>query len=518
MKLSLTSKIFIAFLLTSSLSLTLMLVSVRYFTFQGFQEYVHQRELDKLKGFADGLGDWFKHNGSWDKLRGNRPHWNYFIRSGWLVDEPSKGVTSSGSLGDRYPAEPHPLHRPGNQPPPRRYGPGISPPPPPPPGRPSHRPPPPQAQSSQGPSWDPMRLGPRVALFDIHKSYVVGQPDRTPFSAFSTLPILADGNQVGWLGLEPPRRLTHPQDQAFVSKQTIVIYVIGGSVLALTVIIAWLLSRHMLAPVRKLAMATRALRERRFETRISVESSDELGQLAKDFNSMARALERYEDRQQQWLSDISHELRTPLAVLLGEIEALQDGVRQPDEAALQSLRAEAERLNKMVNDVHELSLAEAGDLVINKTELNPGQVLADTVDRFRHRLEQADIKVEQEIEPQAGPTFMADEERLDQLFSNLLQNVLKHATTPGVLKIWQEHKPDAIKLCVEDSGPGVPQEALSKLFDRLYRADPSRSRATGGSGLGLAICKTIVESHDGFIRALNSASGGLLIEIEFPLH
>jgi len=362
-----------------------------------------------------------------------------------------------------------------------------------------------------------MRLGPRLAVFDLRKTLVAGQLDQIPFSAFSTLPIKSHGKQVGWLGLEPPRQLTHPQDQAFLSQQTKVIWAIAASILALTVIIAWLLARHMLAPVRKLATATRALRERRFDTRLPVESSDELGQLAKDFNSMARALERYEERQQQWLSDISHELRTPLAVLLSEIEALQDGVRQMDEASLLSLHGEADRLNRMINDVHELSLAEAGDLIINKVMLKPGQVLADTVERFRRRLGQAGIEIETEIADQASPAIMADEERLSRLFTNLLENVLRHAATPGVLKVWQKQKTDAIKFSIEDSGPGVPQEALPKLFDRLYRVDPSRTRNTGGSGLGLAICKTIVESHGGAIRALNGASGGLLIEIEFPL-
>lgn len=515
MKLSLTGKIFLAFLLTSGLSLMLMLVSVRYFTFQGFQDYVHQRELDQLKGFAVGLGDWYQQNGSWNKLKGNLALWDSFIRSGWLIGESSQAVTTSGSSNNRFPSAAPPFNRKGGPLPPQHHGLGPVPPQPP-PIRPGFPPPPRQAPGQPGPSWDPMRLATRMAVFDMHKSLVAGRP-RVSFFASSTLPILADGSQIGWLGLEPQRQLTRPQDQAFVRQQNIVIYLIGGSVLALTVIIAWLLSRHMLAPVRKLAKATRALRERRFETRIAAESSDELGQLAKDFNSMASALQKYEARQQQWLSDISHELRTPLAVLQGEIEALQDGVRRPDEAALESLRAEAERLSKMVDDVHELSLAEAGDQVLNLAELNPGRVMANTVERFKHRLEQAGIKVNLDLETETNPIIMADQERLDRLFSNLLQNVLRHASRPGELKIWQETAPASVKLCIEDSGPGVPRGTLPKLFDRLYRVDSSRSRATGGSGLGLAICKTIVESHGGNIRALNGTSGGLLIEIELPL-
>jgi two-component system sensor histidine kinase BaeS len=492
-----------------------MLVSVRYFTHQGFQDYVFQRELNSLKSFATGLGDWFARNKNWDKLRRNPDLWRTFIQSGWLSDENIQRNVKSNPAEYRRSSGLRPPTPPYNQPPPRRLGPG--PPGSPPPIRPIQRPPPPQVQSQLGPSWDPMRLGPRIAVFDMNKRLVAGQPRGASFSDFSTLPINVNGTQVGWLGLEPPRQLTSARDRAFISRQTTVIYIIGGSVLALTIIIAWLLSRHMLAPVHRLAAATKNLRARRFEIRIPVESSDELGQLARDFNSMASELARHEDRQQQWLSDISHELRTPLAVLLGEIEAMQDGVRQTDDAALQSLRTEAERLNKMVNDIHQLSLADSGSMVLNKVELSPGQVLAETVERFRRRLETAGIEIKLEIQSKGGPLIMADKESLDRLFSNLLQNVLRHAATPGVLRVWQEQTHNTVKLCVEDSGPGVPRDSLPKLFDRLYRADGSRSRSTGGSGLGLAICKSIVESHGGVIRALNGKSGGLLIEIEFPL-
>ena len=516
MKLSLTGKIFIAFLLTSGLSLLLMLVSVRYFTFQGFQEYVHNRQLEELQGVTAGLEAWYKQNGSWDKLKGNRQLWHSLIRSNWFINEQGQIFSIYDSQGHKFFAVPPPFDHPGVPIPqggPESGSPYMQPSP----VRQGEFPPPPFMRERPGPGWHPMRLDSRMALFDMQNRLVIGMPGRTSISSYSKLPILSDGVQVGWLGLAPSPRLSHPQDQAFVNRQTIVIYVIGGSVLALTIIIAWLLSRHMLAPVRKLAMATRALRERRFETRIIAESSDELGQLARDFNSMARALEKYEARQQQWLADISHELRTPLAVLLGEIEALQDGVRRPDEGALLSLHKEAERLNQMVNDVHDISLAEAGDLVLSETKLDPWQVLTNTVARFKNRLEQAGVNVESDMGPSAGGIIMGDEERLTRVFSNLLENVLRHAAKPGVLKVWQKPQADSIKLYLEDSGPGVLPEALPKLFDRLYRADPSRSRATGGSGLGLAICKTIVESHGGSINALNGSTGGLLIEIVFPL-
>jgi len=285
----------------------------------------------------------------------------------------------------------------------------------------------------------------------------------------------------------------------------------------LAAVVAFFLSRHLLAPVEKLTAGTQALMSRRFDTRIEVKTKDELGQLAVDFNAMAQTLERYEQMRHQWISDIAHELRTPLSILRGEIEALQDGVREINRDTLDSLSVEARHLSKIVDDLHELSMADTEALSMKKVPIDPAAILGETLGRFTQSLTESHIAIENNLENQSPITIIGDADRLRQLFSNLVENVLRYADAPGVLKIGQARTANRLILSFEDSGPGVPEEALGHLFDRLYRVDRSRVRTHGGSGLGLSICKSLVNALGGEIRAANGNLGGLRIEVEFPL-
>ncbi len=292
------------------------------------------------------------------------------------------------------------------------------------------------------------------------------------------------------------------------------------SLLILAVIVSFILSKHVLRPIRQLAKGTQALSSFEFETKININTKDELGQLASLFNMMAQTLKRYEHMQKQWISDISHELRTPLSILQGEIEALQDGIREIDYKVLDSLSSEVFYISKIIDDLLQLSLAEVKTLHYKNEPLNPLSVLKDTLRIFENRLLVHQISVEENlrIEIDNNVTILGDEDRLKQVFSNILENTLRYSTFPGTLKIWQHHTKTSLFLYFEDSGPGVPEESIDRLFDRLYRVDKSRSRVKGGSGLGLAICKNIIEAHSGKIRAVNAQSGGLRIEIILPLY
>lgn len=168
--------------------------------------------------------------------------------------------------------------------------------------------------------------------------------------------IAVDGQTVGWLGLHKKEHLANPLAVGFLTQQSHMLYIVGGVILLLAAALAFLLSRHLLTPVQKLTAGTRALTSRQFGIRIKVDSKDELGQLATDFNTMALTLEKYERMRWQWVSDFAHELRTPLAILRGEIEALRDGVRKVNRDTLDSLYSEVRHLSEIVNDLHELSL------------------------------------------------------------------------------------------------------------------------------------------------------------------
>jgi two-component system sensor histidine kinase BaeS len=233
---------------------------------------------------------------------------------------------------------------------------------------------------------------------------------------------------------------------------------------------------------------------------------------------MAQKLETYERNQKQWVSDIAHELRTPLAILTGEIKALQEGVRKADETSLSSLSDEAKHLSKIVGDLHYLALSEAGDAPMAMDIIKPLPVLSQAVYFFKTRLEENNMVLHFHLDPSSADLKMTgDRDRMMQLFTNLLENNLMHADKPGELTIRQANSEGKIKISFEDTGPGVSKQDLPRLFERLYRADPSRSRQTGSTGLGLSICKSIVENHKGTISASQSELGGLRIDIHFPL-
>jgi len=482
MKFNLSIKIFITFLLVTITCSLLIVISTKI-SKRYFDKYAQQKEMKKLEYLADAVSKFYSENHGWDLLVQNPDLWGSLLKSG-----SSKVDLIKPSQEGKSPLEPTIIMRP----------PSLD------------RVPP-------MPIWDPLNLSPRLTLFDIKKNRIAGN-DQGPINEYDTLPVVVDNSAVGWIGLRPNKKQSDSLDQEYVQTQSMIIFITGGIILLASSLFALIFSRQLLRPIKLLADATKALTQRNFGVRIQVKSSDELGNLAERFNFMAKKMEDYEENQQQWLSDISHELRTPLSVLIGEIEALQDGIRKPDEKSLASLRDEAKHLEKLVNDLHALSLAEAGAISMKMASLKPVHILTQAITHFQNRIESSGMSMEIMLEPGADDLHIqGDPHRLIQLFSNLIENALIHTEKPGRLIIRQTHTKDKIILIFEDTGPGVPDESLSRLFERLYRTDSSRSRLTGGSGLGLAICKSIVELHNGKIQALNGGEGGLKIEITLPL-
>ncbi len=501
----LSYKIFLTFLLTFLTIVVLMVVIMQFYAYRNFSEYVHKMEILRQNELIPLLSEEYQRNQGWESLRNNNRRWGHILR-------------------------PRPFTSDSTEPPPlpsgfATYTPPPPPPPPPPDERnwerehhPRRRPPEERLlRDGRGrkPPPTPFRIEHRFTLFDTDKKPVVGEAVTAENHTLKEITL--DGNTVGWLGLKKEDRLSQPLDIAFIKQQSQAFYTIGGLMLVLAAIVAFVLSRHLLAPVQQLTKGTQALTSRNFHTRINVNTADELGQLAADFNVMAQTLEKYENMRQQWVSDISHELRTPLSILQGEIEALQDGVRELNKKTLDSLHSEVLHLSQIVNDLHDLSLAETGTLHFEREPINPLYVLQETIRKFQNRFAQQHITLVDDLGDIQNITLMGDKNRLAQLFSNLLENTLRYTDSPGTLRIGQISTGTHVSLNFEDTKPGVPEESLSRLFDRLYRVEPSRNRAKGSSGLGLAICKSIVETHGGTIKAVNAPNGGLRIEIVFPL-
>jgi len=483
MRFKLSYKIFTTLTLTSLLVVALMVGLIRFYVARNFTDYVNRSLLVRYSKVADALAAEYLTHKNWQVFREYPGRWQEILSTSLPRKDFDPGIR---------PLRPPDLEN-------REFS-----------GRAKDSP-------SLGPSRRIKRLARRLALFDADKQPISGGRARVAYDGYTLQAIVADGQTVGWLGLYKREQPANPLAVGFLTQQSQMLYIIGGGILLLAAVVAFLLSRHLLAPVEKLTAGTQALMSRRFDTRIEVESADELGQLAADFNTMARTLESYEQMRQQWISDIAHELRTPLSILRGEIEALQDGVRKVNRDTLNSLYTEARHLSKIVNDLHELSLADTGVLSIKKVPVDPAAILGETLGHFTQSFTENHITIENNLGDYPPSTILGDADRLRQLFSNLVENVLRYADAPGVLKIGQACTAGHLILSFEDSGPGVPEDALTHLFDRLYRVDRSRTRAHGGSGLGLSICKSFVNALGGEIRAANGNSGGLRIEIEFPL-
>lgn len=330
-------------------------------------------------------------------------------------------------------------------------------------------------------------------------------------------PIVARGETVGYIGLRTFQRFLYPMQVQFLGEQRLALLVGAGGMVLIVMIVSFPLARRMVRPIKEMAAATHDIASGKYATRIDFSSTDELGQLAGDFNAMAGTLEKHDKERRQWIADISHELRTPISILQGEIEALLDGIRRIDNETIRSLHSETLRLKRLVEDLYQLSLSDLGAMNYRKEKIDLVKVLMDSIESYRDSFLRKGIDLQERVSGNRGIPCFADWERLNQLFTNLLENSLRYTDPGGKLEIVAEVRGNAMVVDFCDSKPGVSEGDIEKVFERFYRVEGSRNRRSGGTGLGLAICKEIVHAHEGTISAHPSPMGGLLIRIEFPI-
>lgn len=281
----------------------------------------------------------------------------------------------------------------------------------------------------------------------------------------------------------------------------------------LAVAVAWLFGRYIARPIEELLQGTQGLIEGKFETRIETTRTDEFGKLQRNFNRLGEVLTQHEEYRRQWVADTSHELRTPLAVLRAEIEAIQDGIHEPDEKTLAVLHSEVLHLNKLVNDLYELARSDQGELDFRLTEVSLDEVVRETAEAFNERFVQGKLGLKLKARP---VKVLADRGRLKQLFHNLCENSYRYTDPGGSLRIETRVEGDKAVVTFDDTAPAVDPQMLEQLFERFYRVEASRTRGRGGSGLGLAICKKIAEAHQGELSAELSQLGGLRFTLTLP--
>ncbi len=353
----------------------------------------------------------------------------------------------------------------------------------------------------------------RFLLVDDQKSRVAGAV-MAPDKQYRVEPVEVEGKIVGWLGFVPAQVGLPWDAQRFLSNQARMLTASLVIALTLAAILGFVLARHLSRPVKNLATVVEALTRGEYTERALIRTGDEIGTLGRDVNRLAETLEKNRSARRRWMTDIAHELRTPVAILKGEIEAIEDGIRPVNEQATASLREEAEHLARLVDDLQTLALSDAGALNLQIEPVNFSVLTRQSVEAFRTRL--AERSIELSLHVTEGIILNADPQRLKQLLRNLLENCCRYVDTGGLVSLSLAANDQTVVLSLDDSGPGLEAGQLEHLFERFYRVDESRSRSTGGSGLGLAICRNIVESHQGNIRAENSSMGGLCIHVELP--
>ncbi|PKH87042.1 ATP-binding protein [Colwellia sp. Bg11-28] len=508
------TKLILTLLFISLLLLSIIYIAVQWSFDRGMLDYVNKKELASLQLLSNNLATFYQQEQRWTTLvaasNNNRrppprkherfsspPVQNDQFRPSqtWrkLLKLSHDGVKLPTDVRQYLAANDDfmPKH---NRPPPRSNFQRSS--------RPEDRQPrPPQNQGALHPS-----------LLDADKQLILGRmtPD------FSLQAIHLNGDLIGYLALPPKTKLTDEFDLAFLAQiNANLLYIVLGLFLII-IVIAVPLSRHFVRPIKRLEQAMRSLNNGNFKVKTDVIGNDELASLSRHFNDLAKTLEQNESSRNTWLANISHELRTPIAIIKGEIEAIEDGIRPLDLKSLSSLNDEVNHLHKLVNDLSALSNAEIGAMRYQKEQLNLADIVKHNLLRHQQQASELNITISQQL-ISSDVIIWADETRINQLIDNLINNSVKYTQTPGTIHLSLTKEASQAVLTISDSFPSVPDNSLPKLFDHLYRVESSRNRKTGGSGLGLALCKKIMSAHQGSIKASHAKQGGLEISCTFPL-
>ncbi|MEM7462721.1 MAG: ATP-binding protein [Pseudomonadota bacterium] len=466
---SIGKKLFIAILATSGIIILFLSALIAISMQAGFSQYILEAELDRFEPVRITLEQMHDPaNPGWPQLQNNRRGLNQLIRQN--------------------------LPRPGS--PPRA----------------------PANNDRRRPPPDPLQLGQRITLLDASGERIAGAPlgdRRTSRRAITQADNAGREEVIGYLSIAMPRNAAGGSSQIFLTDQLQALAMAVILALAVSAIAAYFLSRQFVGPVNKLKDGANRLASGEYDLRLDKTSNDEFGDLVDQFNALAMQLEDAEKAERQWVSDTSHELQTPLAVLRAEIEALQDGVRNPDDKTLATLHQSVLRISALVQDIGQLSFAREGKFGSNFNSENLSEIISQSVQNAQTILNDAGLTMESRIPPDIMTE--CDHLRIGQLIDNILANAVRYTSSPGSVRLVLSKQSDRARIVIEDSNSPPPASAMPHLFDRFYRAEASRARALGGSGLGLSICKAIVDAHGGTIDAGMSALGGLAISIELPL-
>lgn len=332
----------------------------------------------------------------------------------------------------------------------------------------------------------------------------------------SGTPVVVNGQQVGTVlviaGVQSAEQNSHLLQEV---NQAIFLSVLAAGSVAL--LFGGLILWRVVRPLRQLTTATQNVAANDLKQRVDIPSGDEIGDLAVAFNEMTARLAQAETLRRQMTADIAHELRTPLTVIQGNVEALQDGIFPLSVEALDPILDKTQLLRRLVEDLRQLSLAEANQLPLERDPAYLHELIAQAVEAFQSAAAERSIAIN--LENRAStPLLNIDRQRIQQVLINLLSNALRHTPDGGVVNVSLTHEDNRVRVSVRDSGTGIPAAALPYVFDRFYRVDQGRARAAdgSGSGLGLAVTQAIVQAHGGDIGISSPVGQGATIWFTLP--
>ncbi len=462
-----TTRLFGAILLVCLIMLGGMGLAMRVNFERGFLNYLGELEHERLAAFSDMLQEEYAQRGSWIFLQKDTKIWRKLvsrhIRQDYLPSLSGQAI--------------------------------------------------PTAERNRR-TWQAAQLHSTLGLVTADKTANIAGAPPGPNAIWH--PVANDTSTIAWLTRDPLTGVTDNIDLRFQDQQSTAIWFIALLSLMLAIIVSLILARSFVAPIRHIIYATDQLARGDLTARVKIQTKDELRLLGDHVNLLADSLQTNESSRRTFMAEISHELRTPLAILRGEIEALEDGLRPVTRETLASLTAEVSILAHLINDIHELSLADLGALPYVKTRMNLADCLTETIRSFQERARLHSLILEYAACDQNLPV-QADAGRIAQVIRNVLENSLRYTDSGGIIHI-ESHKEGAqAVIIIQDSAPGVPEDHLVRIFERFHTVDSSRNRKTSGTGLGLAICRSILEAHGGSILAAPSALGGLSLSIRLPL-
>lgn len=366
-------------------------------------------------------------------------------------------------------------------------------------------------------------MGGRLLVTDA-QNHVVGDSANlllgqnfTAAAGDAAIPIEIEGAQVGMLISQGQQmgagQTSSDQVLARVNRGIWLAALVAGVV---ALVMAGGLAYSLVRPIQQVTEAASAVARGDLSRRVAVSAQDEIGKLAATFNAMAADLEKAERVRRDMTADVAHELRNPLAVLQGNLEAVIDGVLPPAPENLLPLLDQTLLLGRLVEDLRTLSLAEAGQLHLDRTPTDPAALMQSVLTQFGAPAAAKKIALHAEIAGGLAPLSL-DPQRMTQVLGNLLSNALRHTPEGGAITGRVTGDEAAITFAVEDTGPGIAPEFLPHLFERFYRADATRPREAGGTGLGLAIAKQLVELHGGQIAVTSEVNRGATVSVTLPV-